>query len=405
MKDFVSALLAVDFMPHGHCYFWQPDILWLHTFSDGLIGLSYFSIPAALVYFIRRREDLVYHWMFFMFGAFIFACGTTHLMNIVTTWTPAYRLEGLIKLVTALVSLTTAILLWPLVKKALLLPSPSQLAAANNALQGEVIHRKNAEAEVRQLNRELEGRVEARTAELARTNQELQAKAEALVRANADLEQFAYATSHDLKAPLRAIDNLSTWIEEDLGDQLQGSSRKQMQLLRGRIDRMECLLDGLLEYSRVGRMEVEIEHLDCGALLTEIIELLGPPPGFTIRATTPMPTFETARAPLQQVLMNLIANSIKHHDRQEGTVEIAVEDRREVYIFVISDDGPGIPDAFQEKVFAIFQTLKPRDELEAAGMGLAIVKKVVTEARGRITLDPFAGRGTVIRFSWPKRWR
>lgn len=132
--EFLRNLFAADFMPHGHCYFWQPAIVWLHVLSDGLITLAYYSIPIALVSFLRRRKDIPFNWMFWMFGGFIFACGTTHLMSIWTVWIPTYRLDGVVKLCTAALSMTTAVLLWPLIPKAVALPSPAQLEAANRDL-------------------------------------------------------------------------------------------------------------------------------------------------------------------------------------------------------------------------------------------------------------------------------
>jgi signal transduction histidine kinase len=404
MNELIAKLLSIEFMPHGHCYFWQSDLLWLHTASDVLISASYFSIPAALIWFVKRRGDLEFDWMFWMFGGFIFACGTTHVMNIVTTWTTVYRLEGGIKLVTALISLATAVALSPLVRKALLLPSPSQLAAANDALQAEVAHRQEAEAQVLRLNRGLEARVEERTAMLEQINRELESKAEALARANAELERFAYAVSHDLKAPLQAIDKLSTWIEEDLDGRLEGSTVEHMNLLRGRVARMEGLLDGLLEYARAGRSSAGAESLDTAQLIEEIAQLLGPPAGFEIVGEAPLPTLETARAPFQQVLQNLIANGFKHHDREQGRITVAARRDHDGWEFEVRDDGPGISPDFHDKVFAIFQTLKPRDQLEAAGMGLAIVKKVIEEVGGRVSIDRHEGRGTTVRFTWPERW-
>lgn len=111
---------AEGFMPHGHCYRWEPDVLWLHVVSDSVIALAYYSIPIALVMLVRRRRDLAFNWMFLMFGAFIFACGTTHAMNILTVWNPVYRADGVIKLMTAAVSAMTAVALWPLIPLSLI---------------------------------------------------------------------------------------------------------------------------------------------------------------------------------------------------------------------------------------------------------------------------------------------
>src|SRR4051812_18941894 len=145
MPEFLRKLFEADFMPHGHCYFWQPDVVWLHVLSDLLIALSYFSIPAMLFYFVRKRRDLPFHWMFLLFGAFIIACGSTHVMEVYTLWVPMYRLSGLLKLATGLISGITAVLLLPLIPKAVSLPSPEHLARLNQELQNEILERKAVE--------------------------------------------------------------------------------------------------------------------------------------------------------------------------------------------------------------------------------------------------------------------
>src|SRR5258708_16662640 len=131
MGDFFSKLFSSDFMPHGYCYLWDPGIVWLHAASDGLIAFSYYLIPLVLIYFVRRRHDLPFHWMFLMFGLFIFGCGTTHLMEVWTLWHGTYRLAGLIKAITAGTSIATAAAIVPLIPHALALPSPTQLRLLN----------------------------------------------------------------------------------------------------------------------------------------------------------------------------------------------------------------------------------------------------------------------------------
>ena len=154
---FLQRLFAKDFMPHGHCYFWRPEILWLHVVSDLLIMASYYSIPLMLVYFVRKRKDVPFNWMFLCFGAFIFLCGTTHLMDVWTTWSAAYRIEGLVKLLTALVSVATALLLYPLIPKALALPDPAALERLNQQLRAEIARREQTEEALRARAAELEG--------------------------------------------------------------------------------------------------------------------------------------------------------------------------------------------------------------------------------------------------------
>src|SRR5260221_2161805 len=137
-------------MPHGHCFFLKPALVWLRGSSDALVALAYFCIPFTLAHILRRRQDLVFRWMFGLFGIFVLACGTTHIMSIWTLWHATYRLEGVIKLITAMASVPTAILLMRLVPQVLKLPSPGQLRTANLSLAAEVAERKRVEVEVRQ---------------------------------------------------------------------------------------------------------------------------------------------------------------------------------------------------------------------------------------------------------------
>jgi PAS domain S-box-containing protein len=174
MVGSLRTFLSSDgFMPHGHCYLWRPEVLWLHLISDALITLAYFSIPFTLVYFVRKRKDLEFNWMFVCFAIFIVACGTTHLMEIWTVWHPTYWLSGGVKAITALASVPTAILLVKLVPEALRLPSPSALRLSNAELEREMIERKRAERDVRRVNEELESRVAERTRQLEAANRSL----------------------------------------------------------------------------------------------------------------------------------------------------------------------------------------------------------------------------------------
>jgi signal transduction histidine kinase len=232
---------------------------------------------------------------------------------------------------------------------------------------------------------------------------ELEDRAVELERVNDELKQFAYVASHDLRAPLRAIDNLSQWLREDLDDRLTDEDRKHLELLRGRVKRMDALLEALLQYSRVGRRDSVIERVDVRALLDEIIDLHAPPPGFRVTIAPGMPVLETDRLALQQVFANLIGNALKHHDRDSGEVAIGWDDRGDCHGFTVRDDGPGIPPAFHVKVFEMFQTLKRRDEVEGSGMGLALVKKQIDACGGRIVLESSGERGTTFDFTWPKR--
>lgn len=225
-----------------------------------------------------------------------------------------------------------------------------------------------------------------------------------LEKKNQELDQFAYIVSHDLKAPLRAIANLSQWIEEDLHEKLTSDTRNQMNLLRGRVYRMEALIEGILEYSRVGRGKNGKEVVDVGDLLGNIIDSLAVPPQFTIEIEekTGMPILMAERVPLEQVFTNLIGNAIGHHDRPDGKIWIAARERGEFYEFAVRDDGPGIAPQYHEKIFVIFQTSIARDRTENTGIGLSLVKKIVEDKGGLVWVESDPGKGATFYFTWPK---
>ncbi|MEP0809872.1 PAS domain-containing sensor histidine kinase [Coleofasciculus sp. FACHB-SPT9] len=242
--------------------------------------------------------------------------------------------------------------------------------------------------------------------EQVRSRQEIEKKAEELVqmtqaleRSNRDLDQFAYIASHDLKAPLRAIATLSEWIEEDLADKLTEDSREHLNLLRGRVHRMEALINGILQYSRAGRVQQQIEAVNVSSLLSEVIELLDPPPEVAIVVES-MPTLQTERVPLQQVFMNLIGNAIKYAKRSDVCIQVGVRELGTYYEFSVADNGQGIEPEYHQKIWGIFQRLEARDKVEGTGIGLSVVKKIVESRGGRVWVESAAGAGATFRFTW-----
>jgi PAS domain S-box-containing protein len=254
----------------------------------------------------------------------------------------------------------------------------------------DVTKRKQVEQNIREFNEILERQVEERTAQLRNANKEL--------------EEFAYAASHDLKAPLRVIDNCSKWIEEDLEEHLSGDTRENMNLLRGRVRRMEKLLDDLLEYARIGRASDAryAETVTGDAMMKDVLGLLSPD-GFTVNVSPNFTRIQVRAMPLQQILMNLIGNAIKHHDKGHGCIDVTVEDRGTYFAFAVKDDGPGIPERFHQQIFKMFQTLRPRDQVEGSGMGLAMVRKHIEIFGGTMNLESCEGQGSTFRFTWPKQ--
>jgi PAS domain S-box-containing protein len=232
--------------------------------------------------------------------------------------------------------------------------------------------------------------------------QEREQLIKALARSNQELDQFAYVASHDLKAPLRGIAHLSQWIEEDLGEKLTGENVEQMGLLRGRVHRMEALIDGILQYSRAGRVKARPEPIDTGLLVRETIELIAPPKSTGITIAPDMPTLKAEKIPLQQVFMNLLGNAIKHAGADDPRVEISWEDAGPFYEFTVRDHGQGIAPLYHERIFGIFQTLEARDKVEGTGIGLSVVQKIVEAKGGRVWVESDIGKGAKFRFLWPK---
>lgn len=224
-----------------------------------------------------------------------------------------------------------------------------------------------------------------------------------LERINAELDQFAYVVSHDLKAPLRAINNLSEWIEEDISHLLEGETKDQFRLLRGRVHRMENLINGILSYSRAGRIKTVKEKFLIRGLVDEICESFSTkkPLSFRIEGDAGM-EIEAERIALTQILQNLISNGIKYNDKAEINITVGWKDLGNQFEFYVGDNGPGISPEFHERIFVIFQTLQARDEVESTGVGLAIVKKILDEKHSQIKIETAMGEGTTFRFTWPK---
>lgn len=224
-----------------------------------------------------------------------------------------------------------------------------------------------------------------------------------LLRSNADLEEFAYAASHDLKAPLRAITHLAGWIGEDIVATASHTTMANLKLLQGRAARLQRLLHGLLSYARIGAADPDqAKDVDLALLVHEIADLQGPPPGFVVTCEGPLAPLHTDGSSIQVVLQNLIANSIKHHDRLAGRITVSMQlkpdDMAEIRV---SDDGPGIEPRYHDRIFLLFQTLVSRDVNEASGIGLAIVKKRILANGGRIWVESVPpARGTTITFTW-----
>ena len=225
-----------------------------------------------------------------------------------------------------------------------------------------------------------------------------------LQRKNQELSAFAYVVSHDLKAPLRAISSLAEWLQEDLGDGLNEEHQKQMNLLRGRVRRMDGLINGLLEYSRLGRARNPSTMVHTDALARSMIDAINPPDQIRVEVSDNMPTVRADELRLGQIFQNLIDNAVKHHPGPEGNIQVDCRETGEFWEFSVRDDGAGIDRRYHQRIFQIFQTLQARDEMESTGMGLSLVEKIVEDNGGKVWVesDGVPGEGTIFRFTWPK---
>ena len=376
MNSLTDYFSSENFMPHGHCYLWEPALLWLHVVSDTLIALAYFTIPVTLIYFVKRRTDLQFHWMFTFFAIFILACGVSHVMEIWTVWHPDYWLAGLIKAITAIASIPTAYLLAKLMPLALALPSPAALAASNAQLRIEIDDRVRIEQLLGQKN-----------LELAALNEELRA--------------FSYSVSHDLRAPLRSMDGFSLALLEDYDTQLDTNGKDALQRIRLASQRMGRLIDDLLRLSQVGRTEFQNGHLDLTALCTGIAALLeqeAPDRQVQWQIQDHMQIWGD-RALLQVALQNLIENAWKFTGKTENPqIRIGTIEQAEKTIYFIADNGAGFDMANKEKIFGTFQRLHLASDFPGTGIGLALVQRVVQRHHGRIWAEASVGQGATFYF-------
>jgi len=221
-------------------------------------------------------------------------------------------------------------------------------------------------------------------------------------KSNKELESFAYVASHDLKAPLRAIECLITWIEEDNKNVFSEDSTKNFLLIKNRSKRMSNLIEGILQYSRIGRIQMDVIKINVKELLKEVIDNLNPPETFEIRYPDTMPIIQGYKVFLEQVFTNLISNAIKFNHRIDGMIKIGFHESDEFVEFFVQDNGPGIESQYHTKIFEVFQTLQSRDIIESTGIGLSIVKKIIESQGGAINVNSELDQGTIFYFTYPK---
>jgi signal transduction histidine kinase len=427
MYDFFAKLFSSDLMPHGMCYLWRPEIVWLHAVSDSLISLAYFSIPISLAYFVRKRRDLPFHWIFLMFGIFIFGCGSTHVMEIWTLWNGTYRLAGVVKAITAAASIATAIAMFPLVPKALALPKPDDLRAANELLETEVAERRRIEADLQKANielqkahAELERRVEQRTQELAQANEDLQneiasrRQLEERMRQTQKMEalgRLAGGVAHDFNNLLMAISGYNDRIAKALGS--ESTAAPAAANIRKACDQAALLTRQLLAFSR--KQNLQLRVVDLNNVVAEMNQTLLPLLAQSIEVTaTPASKPAYVRADpgqLHQVILNLALNA--RDAMPEGgrlrfeTANLRLEDGAaqqhnlppgEYVRLEVKDDGSGLSPEARTHLFEPFFTTKA----SGTGLGLSTVYGVIHQSGGSIQIESAPEDGTTVCIYLPR---
>lgn len=364
------------FMPHGMCYLWEPSILWTHVVSDAVIAAAYFSIPAALAIFSTRRPDLVYRPVMWLFVAFILLCGLTHLVSIWTVWNPHYQVEGLLKAATAAVSLATAAVLWPLLPRALALPSTEQLQRSNAALQAESGRRDDAEARLMAATGQLEHRVIQRTRDLQ--------------RANAALRQFAATAAHDLQAPLRHVQIFSQLIEQEEAGRLSEDGLKYLSKVREGAARAQTLIGVLQEYAQLVNRPPQTEPIALAAAISSAVSALEDEieaSGATLDIGD-LPEVEGDKVLLTQLFQNLVSNAIKYRSGVPPVIRIRGHLRDDGLVNIsITDNGIGIDPAHSAAIFEMMKRLHDQSHYPGMGVGLAFCRQIVESHGGEIWLD------------------
>jgi PAS domain S-box-containing protein len=503
--------------------------------SDAAIALACYSITLTLLVLIHRRSGRRFPPLAWLLAAFFFLAGTSRALDVATLRHSAAGAAMAIHVATALVSVVTAAVLWPLLPRLLALPSPLRLEATNRDLQRRIVERKRTEQELRRTQEELEERVHERTAALEKVNRALEreiaernhaeqrfrravesspagmlmvdtkgsivlanraaqtifgyrgedligrpielvvpevfrsehaslrdaflrepttramgagrdlfgrradgsevpieiglnpihtdegtfvlgsvvditerkhaehlieAKHQELERSLRDLDEFAHVVSHDLKAPLRGIVSLSSWVLEDCARLLPRESQEHLAALEERTRCMSELIDGILRYSRIGSQGARPQEIRTGELVRDVIDSLAAPESIRIRVEGTLPTVSYDRTQLRQVLQNLVGNAIQHLGRPSGEVLVSCVEEATHFRFAVRDDGPGIDEIHLDRIFRIFHSMDP--DRPGTGVGLAIVKKIVERNGGTIRVTSRRGAGATFAFTVPK---
>jgi signal transduction histidine kinase len=392
MLELIREFVGTSYAPHGYCLLWQPWLIWTHAVSDALIALAYFSIPMALIVFVRKRRDIAFGGIFWLFALFITACGTTHVLAIWNLWHGDYAAEALIKAVTAVASVFTAILLWPLLPRAIALPSPARLREANEALSARIAERDAALAALR-----------AEIAEREKTEAKLlQAqKMEAV-------GQLTGGIAHDFNNLLQVVNGSLEIIVRRVSD--DDKLARLVNSAMGAIERGKRLTGQLLAFSRLQRLE--LRPIDVRPVITELEELLGRTIGPTITITTDFGGSSGRvvgdQVQIEHAVLNLCLNA-RDAMPDGGKLTIAAVDRRlserddvpdgDYLAISVNDTGVGMSRETRARAFEPFFTTRPVGQ--GSGLGLSMVFGMTRQSGGTVDIESTLGRGTTVTIYLP----
>ncbi|MEW9918636.1 ATP-binding protein [Marimonas sp. MJW-29] len=358
-------------------------VLYSHIAADLLIALSCFAISAAILLFLRHRPDGRLHWTVMLVVIFITASGVTHLIGLLAMFLPLFGFEGLIKLITGIVSALAALALWRQLPNALRTPAQQELMQAISDRDAEISqHRVSEEA-------------------MQATERLLNIKIEQLEAANLELREFAYAASHDLKSP---ANTLSLWLEnfmEDCAERLSPEERKDAEEAQRILARMRMLVDDVLSCARLLSDEAAApQACDTARIVADTLADLAP----EIEAAEaeivagPLVTVRGHPAMLSVLFHNLIGNAIKfRHKNRPCRVEISARLDGSRATILVRDNGIGIDPVHHERVFSLFKRLHHHTLFEGTGLGLSLCRRIAVMHGGRIELNSVPGSGTEMR--------